>query len=91
MLFRSAPIVADSLLPAGTGGDIADLVLLAHEQPVLNSEYTDRVILELLIPFQDVDEVQKAITESTNGRAKMEKDREMYFAVLDGEVLTFEE
>ena len=36
-------------------------------------------------------QVQKAITESTNGRAKMEKDREMYFAVLDGEVLTFEE
>ena len=72
---------------------VGKLQYIAGERslPVLNSEYTDRVILELLIPFQDVDEVQKAITESTNGRAKMEKDRELYFAVLDGEVLTFEE
>lgn len=59
--------------------------------PILNSEYTDKVILELLIPSQDVEAVQKAITEGTNGRAHMEKDRELYFAVLDGEVLTFED
>ena len=57
--------------------------------PILNSEYTDKVVLELLIPSENVEGVQKAITESTNGRARMEKDRELYFAVLDGEVLTF--
>lgn len=59
--------------------------------PILNSEYTDKVILELLIPSEDVDAVQKAVTEGTNGRARMEKDRELYFAVLDGEVMTFED
>lgn len=59
--------------------------------PILNSEYTDRVVLELLIPSEEVDAVQKAITEGTNGKARMEKDRELYFAVLDGEVLTFED
>lgn len=59
--------------------------------PILNSEYTDKVVLELLIPSEDVEGVQKAITESTNGRARMEKERELYFAVLDGEVLTFED
>lgn len=59
--------------------------------PILNSEYTDKVVLELLIPSEDVEGVQKAITESTNGRARMEKGRELYFAVLDGEVLTFED
>lgn len=58
--------------------------------PILNSEYTDRVTLDLLIPFQDVAAVQKAITEGTNGKARMEKDKELYFAILDGEVLTFE-
>ena len=72
---------------------VGKLQYIAGERnlPILNSEYTDRVILDLLIPFQNVEEVQKAITESTNGRAKMEKDRELYFAVLDGEVLTFED
>lgn len=59
--------------------------------PILNSEYTDKVVLELLIPSEDVEGVQKAITESTNGRARMEKDRDLYFAVLEGEVLTFED
>ena len=59
--------------------------------PILNSEYTDKVVLELLIPSDEADAVQKAITEGTNGRARMEKDRELYFAVLDGEVMTFED
>lgn len=59
--------------------------------PILNSEYTDKVVLELLIPSEDVDAVQKAVTEGTNGRARMEKNRELYFAVLDGEVMTFED
>lgn len=59
--------------------------------PILNSEYTDKVVLELLIPSEDVDAVQKAVIEGTNGRARMEKDRELYFAVLDGEVMTFED
>lgn len=59
--------------------------------PILNSEYTDKVVLELLIPSEYVDAVQKTVTEGTNGRARMEKDRELYFAVLDGEVMTFED
>lgn len=59
--------------------------------PILNSEYTDKVVLELLIPSDETEAVQKAVTEGTNGRARMEKDRELYFAVLDGEVMTFED
>lgn len=72
---------------------IGKLQYIAGERniPILNSEYTDKVVLELLIPTEDVGEVQKAITEGTNGRARMEKDRELYFAVLDGEVLTFDD
>ena len=58
--------------------------------PILNSEYTDKVMLELLVPAQETDAVQKAITEATNGRARMEKDRKLYFAVLDGETFTFD-
>ncbi len=57
--------------------------------PVLNSEYTDKVKLELLVPAGDVDALQKAVTEGTNGRARIEKTGELYFAVLDGEVHTF--
>jgi hypothetical protein len=34
--------------------------------------------------------VKKAITEGTNGRAGLEKDAELYFAKVNGEVKTFE-
>ena len=36
--------------------------------------------MKLLIPSEDVDSVQKAVTEGTNGRAIMEKEKELYFA-----------
>ena len=58
--------------------------------PILDSEYTDKVMMKLLVPVQDIGSVQKAITEGTNGRAKIEKDQELYYALLDGQVMTFE-
>ena len=74
-----------------TGIDKIQYIAGERNIPILNSEYTDKVVLELLIPSEDVDAVQKAVTEGTNGRARMEKDRELYFTVLDGEVMTFED
>lgn len=72
--------------------DLGKLQYIAGEKgiPVLDSEYTDRVKLKLLIPVHEVGSVQKAITEGTSGRAYMEKAGELYFAVLDGQVYTFE-
>ena len=57
--------------------------------PVLDSEYTDKVKLRLLVPWGDVSEVQKAVTEATCGRADMRKEKDLYYAVLDGEILVF--
>lgn len=59
--------------------------------PILDSEYTDKVVLKLLVPNSETDAVQKAITEGTNGRAVMEKEKELYFAKVNGDVLTFED
>lgn len=57
--------------------------------PVLDSEYTDKVVLHLLVPSTELDAVCKAITEGTNGRARLSKEKDVYFAVLDGEVHLF--
>ena len=59
--------------------------------PILDSEYMDKVVLKLLVPDAETEAVQKAITEGTNGRAGMEKEKELYFAKVNGEVLTFED
>lgn len=71
---------------------IGKLQYIAGERglPILESEYTDKVVLKLLVPFAQTEAVQKAITESSNGRAIMEKEREVYFAEADGEVKVFE-
>lgn len=72
---------------------IGKIQYIAGEQklPVLDSEYTDRVVLHLLVPSDQISYVEKAITEGTNGRAKMKKDKDLYYAVIDGEVEVFED
>ena len=43
-----------------------------------------------MAPFGEADAVLRAVIEGTNGRAKIQKDKELYFAVLDGVVHLFE-
>lgn len=57
---------------------------------VLNSEYTDKVALEVLLPETEVKAVMAEITEGTNGQAIMEVMEECYFANVNGEMLIFE-
>lgn len=54
---------------------------------ILNSEYTDKVVLEVLVPEGDVQMLRAEVTEATNGQAVMEESEKLYYAVLDGEVL----
>ena len=70
---------------------IGKIQYIAGEQklPILDSEYTDRVILHLLVPSDQIASVEKAITEGTNGRAKMKKEKDLYYSVIDGEVKVF--
>ena len=58
--------------------------------PILDSQYTDRVVLTLLVPSKDQQEVEKAITEGTNGRARLSKLSDLYYAQAEGELLVFE-
>ena len=58
---------------------------------ILNSEYTDQVALEVLLPEDDIKPVMADITEGTNGQAKMELLEECYFANVDGEMMIFED
>ena len=70
---------------------IGKIQYIAGEQklPILDSEYTDRVVLHLLVPADQIAFVEKAITEGTNGRAKMKKEKDLFYSVIDGEVKVF--
>lgn len=58
---------------------------------ILDSEYTDKVKIQVLVPCGNLEELMAEITEATNGKSRMQTIKELYYAVLDGEVLTFEE
>lgn len=53
--------------------------------PILNSEYTENVTLEALIPAGELDSVRAEVTEGTNGKAVQETGDACWFADIDGE------
>lgn len=62
-----------------------------EKMPIMESEYTDIVTLKVLIPKQRIEAIRKAVTEATNGKARMHEVEELYYAVLDGKVLIKEQ
>lgn len=58
---------------------------------ILESVYTERVVLEVLLPEQDARAVLEEITEGTNGQATLEMKEECYFANIDGVMQVFQE
>ena len=57
----------------------------------LNSEYTDLVKVELLVPSDKEEELRKKITEATNGKAKINVLEETWFGQVNGETLLFKD
>ena len=58
---------------------------------ILNSVYTDKVELEVLLPEAEIQSVLAEITEGTNGQARLELQETCYFANIDGEMKIFED
>lgn len=56
----------------------------------LKSEYTDTVMIELLVPAKEEERLRKQITEATNGKASFELLGETWFGQAEGEILLFE-
>lgn len=59
--------------------------LLAEDKvPVLDTEYTDKVTMQVLLPKGQVEQMKAKITEGTNGRARMRKWRNCILQFLTG-------
>lgn len=55
--------------------------------PLLDSQYTDVVTLQVLLPVGDKERFAAELTEGTNGRARIEEKEELYYGVLEDQVL----
>ncbi len=56
---------------------------------ILDSQYTDQVVLTVMISETDLKEVQDELVEGTNGQVKLEVEEQCYFAEVDGEIQLF--
>ena len=59
--------------------------------PVLDSEYTDKVQIRIILSEAETEKFREELTEATNGRVKTEIKEKLYDALLDGQVLMGEE
>ena len=54
---------------------------------IIDSEYTDVVVVETLVPEDALKELKEAVTEATSARAAFTEEEKVTFAFLDGEPL----
>ena len=59
--------------------------------PVLDTRYAEAVEMDVLVPEEECTLLQKEITEATAGKAQLEVSDPLFFAILDGKPMIFEE
>ncbi len=59
------------------------------ELNTMATQYSDIVKMEVMVPFKDCNLFEKKVTEASNGKAKIDAQKEMYFCILNGKLLLF--
>lgn len=57
---------------------------------IVDSQYTDSVLIQTLVPQEQLKELREAVTEGTNGRAGFPEEKAVCFAFVDGNPILFE-
>lgn len=57
------------------------------ELHTLDTEYTDKVIMKLLVPVEQQNELEQKVIEATSGRAIIEIEDMIYYGVYNGELI----
>ncbi|MCI8663237.1 MAG: YigZ family protein [Hungatella sp.] len=72
-----------------TGVGKIQYILGQNKIPVLDSQYTDKVVITVMSPFSETERLKSQLTEATGGRAVLEEIPPAYYGMIDGEVLVF--
>jgi putative IMPACT (imprinted ancient) family translation regulator len=57
--------------------------------PIISSEYTDTVTLNIIIPIDKVDNVQNKLADLSNGTLSATELKKAYFAIIESKVHLF--
>ena len=74
-----------------TGFGKIQYILGQREIPILDTSYTDKVEIIVLIPVEAEESVRCEVIEGTNGQAEIEAGEECYFAEVNKEMILFSE
>lgn len=59
------------------------------ELSVIDTAYTDKVVMDVLIPDSLSEKFRKQVTEATGGRADINMDKAVYYGLVDGKAVIF--
>ena len=74
-----------------TGFGKIQYILGQREIPILDTSYTDKVEITVLIPVEAEESVRSEVIEGTNGQADIEAGETCYFAKVNKEMILFSE
>lgn len=64
--------------------------ILAQQQiTAMDTIYTDKVEMRVMVPVERLPEFQEAVTEGTNGTARFQVGDQVEYASVDGKIVTF--
>ena len=78
------------LLLAADYNDYGKLQYLLGQKgiPVMKTEFTDRVFLEVMVPLEEAENLKEALTEATSGKAELEEGEDCLYVEVEGRILT---
>lgn len=56
---------------------------------ILDTQYTDQVVMTLMVPASQAAQFEKQVTEKTNGRAGIADGGMVYYGIAEGETILF--
>lgn len=80
-----------SILTDYTGIGKLQYIAATMELHELDTEYTDKVIMKLLVPNEQQKELEEKVTEATSGQAKIEVLEELCYGIHNKEVILLEQ
>ena len=64
--------------------------ILAQQQiTAMDTVYTDKVEMLVMVPVEQLEAFQEAVTEGTNGTARFEVGEQVEYVSVDGKIITF--
>ncbi|MEY8236569.1 YigZ family protein [Lachnospiraceae bacterium 66-29] len=64
-------------------------ILVQQEITAMDTIYTDKVEIQVIVPVERLEAFQEAVTEGTNGTARFQIGEQVEYASVDGKIITF--